>query len=137
MAKQDQVLILNPPSEIKFTGPFTEIVQTDLELTNPSSRKVMFKVKTTAPKRYCVRPNSGIIEPGAKLSITLMLQPYNHEQQNEKNKHKFMVQSMFAPDGHIENPETLWKEASPDVLMDAKLRCVFEDPTVRIFTNNL
>lgn len=53
-----------------FIGPFTEVVQTELKLKNPSDKKVCFKVKTTAPKRYCVRPNSGILEPGASAAIS-------------------------------------------------------------------
>ena len=52
-----------------FAGPFNEVVTADLKLTNPSEKKVCFKVKTTAPKRYCVRPNSGILDP--KNSVTV------------------------------------------------------------------
>ena len=52
-----------------FPGPFTDVVTADLGLNNPSDRRVCFKVKTTAPKRYCVRPNSGIIEPGTKITV--------------------------------------------------------------------
>jgi len=51
------------------SGPFTDVVTSDLKLTNPTDRKVCFKVKTTAPKRYCVRPNSGIIEPGQAVTV--------------------------------------------------------------------
>jgi len=46
-------------------GPFTEVVTADLKLSNPSKKRICFKVKTTAPKQYCVRPNNGLIEPGA------------------------------------------------------------------------
>lgn len=35
-----------------------------------------------------------------------MLQPFDYDP-NEKNKHKFMVQTMFAPDGTIESQENL------------------------------
>lgn len=35
-----------------------------------------------------------------------MLQPFDFDP-NEKNNHKFMVQSMFAPSGLIEAPEVL------------------------------
>lgn len=35
-----------------------------------------------------------------------MLQPFDFDP-NEKNNHKFMVQSMFAPSGAIEAPEVL------------------------------
>ena len=51
-------------------GPFTDVVTTNLKLKNPSDRRVCFKVKTTAPRRYCVRPNSGIIDAGATVTIS-------------------------------------------------------------------
>ncbi|XP_048752916.1 vesicle-associated membrane protein/synaptobrevin-binding protein-like isoform X2 [Ostrea edulis] len=127
MAKTEQVLKLEPDSELRFRGPFTDVVTADLRLVNPSEKRVCFKVKTTAPKRYCVRPNSGIIEPNQSVGVAVMLQPFDYDPQ-EKNKHKFMVQTMFAPDGPIESQEQLWKEATPDNLMDSKLKCVFEMP---------
>jgi len=52
------------------SGPFTQVVTSELNLRNPSSRTVLFKVKTTAPKRYCVRPNSGTLEPGASAVVS-------------------------------------------------------------------
>lgn len=54
---------------ILFLGPFTDVVTAELKLSNPSEKRVCFKVKTTAPKRYCVRPNSGIIEPNQSVSV--------------------------------------------------------------------
>ena len=38
--------------------------------------------------------------------FTVMLQPFDYDP-NEKNKHKFMVQTMFAPDGTIDSQENL------------------------------
>lgn len=38
-----------------------------------------------------------------------------------------MVQTVFAPDGDV-NLEQLWKDISPEQLMDSKLKCVFELP---------
>ncbi|XP_056911865.1 VAMP (vesicle-associated membrane protein)-associated protein A, like [Takifugu flavidus] len=127
MSKLDQVLILDPPADLKFKGPFTDVVTTNLKLKNPSDKKVGFKVKTTAPRRYCVRPNSGVIDPGATIVISVMLQPFDYDP-NEKNKHKFMVQTIFAPP-NTSDMESLWKDAKPDDLMDSKLRCVFELPS--------
>jgi len=95
-------------------------------LKNPSDKKVCFKIKTTAPKRYCVKPNSGVVDPNNEVQIAVSLQPFEFDP-NEKNKHKFMVQSMFAPDGEI-NQDTLWKEIDQNDLMDSKLRCVFAMP---------
>lgn len=50
-------------------GPFTDVVTSYLKLTNPIDRPVCFKVKTTAPKKYCVRPNSGILKPKQKATV--------------------------------------------------------------------
>ncbi|ERE78031.1 vesicle-associated membrane protein-associated protein B-like protein [Cricetulus griseus] len=63
MAKVEQVLSLEPQHGLKFQGPFTDVVTTNLKLGNPTDRNVCFKVKTTALRRYCVRPNSGVM-PG-------------------------------------------------------------------------
>ncbi|XP_006897071.1 PREDICTED: vesicle-associated membrane protein-associated protein A-like isoform X1 [Elephantulus edwardii] len=126
MAKHEQILVLDPPTDLKFKGPFTDVVTTNLKLRNPSDRKVCFKVKTTAPRRYCVRPNSGIIDPGLSVTVSVMLQPFDYDP-NEKSKHKFMVQTIFAPP-NTSDMEAVWKEAKPDELMDSKLRCVFEMP---------
>ncbi|XP_063318719.1 VAMP (vesicle-associated membrane protein)-associated protein A, like [Pelmatolapia mariae] len=127
MSKLDQILILDPPSDLRFKGPFTDVVTTNLKLRNPSDRRVCFKVKTTAPRRYCVRPNSGVIDPGSSVTISVMLQPFDYDP-NEKSKHKFMVQTIFAPP-NVTDMESLWKDAKPDDLMDSKLRCVFELPS--------
>jgi len=126
MAKQEQVLIIDPPMELSFVGPFTSQVSSSMRLTNPSDRKVCFKIKTTAPKRYCVKPNSGLIDPKQTVQISVSLQPFDFDP-NEKNRHKFMVQSMFAPEGDI-NQETLWKDTDAAQLMDSKLKCTFVLP---------
>ena len=39
------------------------------------------------------------------FSFSVSLQPFEYDP-NEKNRHKFMVQAMFAPEGEI-NPDTL------------------------------
>ncbi|XP_054164379.1 vesicle-associated membrane protein-associated protein B-like [Oppia nitens] len=134
MSKQEQVLILEPKVELHFKGPFTDVVTSYLKLTNPSDRRVCFKVKTTAPKRYCVRPNNGLIEAYGNTTIAVMLQPVDLDNLNDKNKHKFMVQTMFAPEGDV-NQDVLWKEVNPEAIMDSKLKCVFDMSTTDNDTN--
>ena len=57
-------------SDVIISGPFTQPVSSVMYLSNPSERKVCFKIKTTAPKRYCVKPNSGIIDPSEQVKIS-------------------------------------------------------------------
>jgi len=124
--KQPQVLQITPPQELSFKGPFNEVVTSTLNLHNPSDRKVCFKVKTTAPRRYCVRPNSGFVEPNESVNVSVMLQPIEGDA-NDKGKHKFMVQSMYATDA-CEELDKIWAQAEPGDLMDSKLKCVFIEP---------
>jgi len=122
----EQILQLEPPHELRFKGPFNEVVPSKLELTNPTDKIISFKVKTTAPRRYCVRPNSGVVKPFSKVPVMLMLQPFEYNPY-EKNKHKFMVQALYTPDGDTSVDE-LFKQAKSDQLMETKLRCVFDMP---------
>ncbi|KAJ8358924.1 hypothetical protein SKAU_G00154490 [Synaphobranchus kaupii] len=119
----------------RYGGPFTDVVTTTLKLANPTDRNVCFKVKTTAPRRYCVRPNSGVIDAGTSINVSVMLQPFDYDP-NEKSKHKFMVQSLLAPP-EMTDMEGVWKEAKPEDLMDSKLRCVFELPAENEKTHDM
>uniref|UniRef100_A0AC34FA98 Major sperm protein n=1 Tax=Panagrolaimus sp. ES5 TaxID=591445 RepID=A0AC34FA98_9BILA len=133
MEKHPQVLRLDPSTELTFNGnngfgkaPFTEVVNTKLRLDNPSDRIVYFKVKTTAPKHYCVRPNSGVIKPGSSAEISVLLQPVDDPSvlEREGAKHKFMIQSAFASNDGMPVDE-FWKSITSADVMDSKLRVVF------------
>lgn len=57
-----------------------------------------FKVKTTAPKLYCVRPNASIIHPGDSLQISIILQGFSQPlPEDYKCKDKFLLVSVPAP----------------------------------------
>lgn len=132
MEKKEQLLNISPQHELKFHGPFNLGVTSFIKLSNPTDKSILFKIKTTAPKKYCVRPNSGVILPNRTAEVAINLQPFTFDP-NEKNKHKFMVQSLVAPEFEY-NDEQLWKEVSQDQIMDSKLRCVFEIPAENSIT---
>lgn len=105
------------------------MVSAELVLTNKSDERVLFKIKTTAPRRYCVRPNSGHITAGEKAIITIMLQPQDFDPQAERGKHKFMVQSCLAPPDFAGDAaiDQAWKDTPNDRIFDNRLKCVFVD----------
>ena len=49
-------------------------VPCQLTLNNPTGERVAFKVKTTSPKKYCVRPSSGVVEPGSSKEVQVIMQ---------------------------------------------------------------
>ncbi|XP_030079963.1 vesicle-associated membrane protein-associated protein B isoform X2 [Drosophila hydei] len=135
-AQFEAPLSIEPEHELRFVGPFNRPVVTIMTLKNKSVRTLVFKIKTTAPKRYCVRPNIGKIPSYRTTQVEICLQPFMYDQQ-EKNKHKFMVQSVLAPpDADLTDLNKLWKELEPEQLMDAKLKCVFEMPPIEANPEN-
>lgn len=125
MSKLEQVLQIEPKHELFFKGPFNTASTCYMKLTNPSNQRVLYKIKTTAPKKYCVRPNCGILEPSKTVEVAVILQPFSYDP-SEKYKHKFMIQTMIAPDEGDINLEQIWREVNPNQLMDTKLKCNFE-----------
>lgn len=97
-----------------------------LRLTNMNDKRVLFKIKTTAPKKYAVRPNCGVVQPNETLKVMIALQPFDYDP-NEKNKHKFMVQSLIAVTETVEIEQAFY-EADQEQVTEMKLRCLFEMP---------
>lgn len=122
-------LILDPSNELRFKGPFDDYVTVALTIRNPTEKRVAFKIKTTAPKRYCVKPNSGVLHSNQTIKVNVLLQPFNYDP-NEKNKHKFMVQYLYLTEQEMQldvnDILNLWKDLPANRLMDMKLKCIFE-----------
>lgn len=78
----------------------------ELTLLNNSSTPLAFKVKTTAPKLYCVRPNASIVKPGQSLQVSIILQGFSQPLPKDyKCKDKFLLVSLPCPD--LEDPSKL------------------------------
>jgi len=121
------------PTELGFHRPFTMEVQQILKIRNPNHTPVAFKVKTTAPKQYCVRPNSGRIEPGKEVEVTVLLQAMKVEPPADaKCRDKFLVQSVaVTADKEFTNIAAIWQhvdEAERSSVQEKKIRVVYLSP---------
>ncbi|KAJ3365091.1 phosphatidylinositol-binding protein scs2 [Allomyces javanicus] len=124
---------LEPAGQLSFQRPFTNGCTATLTITNCEDATVAFKVKTTAPKQYCVRPNSGTVGPREAIKVQVILQPTTADWPlGYKCKDKFLVQSIKLLQAELDLPLTdLWPAAEKDrkdQLQEHKLRCVYLDP---------
>ncbi|KAF9908711.1 phosphatidylinositol-binding protein scs2 [Lobosporangium transversale] len=125
---------LEPSVQLCFRRPLTEAIKESLIIRNPTQLPIAFKVKTTAPKQYCVRPNSGRIEPGAELEVQVQMQAMKEEPPADfKCKDKFLVQSVAITAEREQLPAAdLWptmERDAKDQIREKKIRCVFVHPT--------
>ncbi|ROW03170.1 hypothetical protein VPNG_08156 [Cytospora leucostoma] len=118
------------PLELGFRRPFTVEVSQILKLRNPNKSPVAFKVKTTAPKQYCVRPNSGRIEPGHDVEVTVLLQAMKQDPPlDTKCRDKFLVQSVIiSGDLEFSNVQTIWDSVDKSQVQERKIRVNFLAP---------
>ncbi|KAJ7459919.1 PapD-like protein [Mycena latifolia] len=101
---------LSPSKNLGFHRPLNVLVKRPLTITNHNAQPVAFKVKTTAPSLYCVRPNSGRINPGESLDVSV------EPPLNAICKDKFLVQSsLITPGKEAMSLQDIWIGAE-DVL---------------------
>ncbi|XP_057980140.1 vesicle-associated protein 1-3 [Malania oleifera] len=115
------------PTELKFPFELKKQSSCSMQLTNKTNQYVAFKVKTTNPKKYCVRPNTGIVLPGASCSVTVTMQAQKEAPSDMQCKDKFLLQSVAAPNGAATKditPEMFNKEDGK-VVEEFKLRVVY------------
>lgn len=123
-------VIIEPSVQLEFHGPFSRISKESLHVKNPGTEAVIFKVKTTAPKQYCVRPNAGRIEPNSEIEVQIILQPIKEQLPDDyKCKDKFLVQTApIHPSIEQQDITSMWShiETTERASMHQhKIKCVF------------
>ncbi|KAK4759186.1 hypothetical protein SAY87_022317 [Trapa incisa] len=91
------------PRLLKFTFELKKQSSCSVVLANKTEQYVAFKVKTTSPRKYIVRPNSGVIKPKSSFSVTVTMQPQKVAPPEMQSKDKFLVQSSLVPYGTSED----------------------------------
>ncbi|XP_050384125.1 vesicle-associated protein 2-2-like [Argentina anserina] len=81
------------PKELKFVVELKKQSSCSIRLTNKSDHHVAFKVKTTSPKKYCVRPNVGVISPKSVCEFSVTMQAPKTALPDMDCKDKFLIQS--------------------------------------------
>ncbi|XP_010053916.1 vesicle-associated protein 1-3 isoform X2 [Eucalyptus grandis] len=115
------------PRELKFTFELRRQASCSMQLSNKTDKYVAFKVKTTNPKKYCVRPNSGVVPPRATCGFTVTMQAPKEAPPDMQCRDKFLIQSIVAPYGATVKeitPEMFNKEYGK-TLEEFKLRVVY------------
>ncbi|XP_004506475.1 vesicle-associated protein 1-2 [Cicer arietinum] len=118
------------PQELQFPFELRKQISCSLQLSNKSDNYVAFKVKTTNPKKYCVRPNTGVVLPRSTCDIIVTMQAQKESPPDMQCKDKFLLQSVVASPGATTKditPEMFNKESGYEV-EEVKLRVVYVAP---------
>ncbi|KAG6416266.1 hypothetical protein SASPL_123692 [Salvia splendens] len=118
------------PVEMKFPFELKKQISCSLQVTNKTENHVAFKIKTTNPKKYCVRPNIGIVSPNGNCDIVVTMQAQKELPTEMQCKDKFLLQSVIAPAGA--SPKDITAEMfnkDQGKVEECKLRVVYITPS--------
>lgn len=87
------------PQELKFLFELKKQSTCSIQMINKTDHHVAFKVKTTNPKKYCVRPNTGVIDPHSACEFSVTMQAPKVAPPDMICRDKFLVQSTYVPEG--------------------------------------
>uniref|UniRef100_A0AAX7VPA7 MSP domain-containing protein n=1 Tax=Astatotilapia calliptera TaxID=8154 RepID=A0AAX7VPA7_ASTCA len=128
------LLDVSPAEELSFGSGETE-KKSLIILNNVVKNQVAFKVRTTAPDKYRVKPSSSCCEPGASVDIVVSL----HGGSQASPQDRFLIMAAEMENAGSQDLSQFWKEVPKTKIMEHRLRChVLESakPAIKSFKDN-
>ncbi|XP_022737949.1 vesicle-associated protein 2-1-like isoform X4 [Durio zibethinus] len=132
-AGEGNQLISVHPNDLKFIFELEKQSFCDLKVVNNTEHHVAFKVKTTSPKKYFVRPNTGVVQPWDSCVIRVTLQAQREYPPDMQCKDKFLLQStIVAPNTDVDDlPADTFNKESAKEIEECKLKVFYESPSAQ------
>ncbi|XP_054800705.1 vesicle-associated protein 2-2-like isoform X2 [Prosopis cineraria] len=110
------------PTELKFTFELKKQSSCSVQLTNSTHHYVAFKIKTTSPKKYSVRPHVGVLMPKSSCVFVVLV--------DLMCKDKFLIQSTIVPVGTTNDDITssLFVKDASRCIEEEKLKVTLVSP---------
>lgn len=136
----DNYLRIQPDTELVFHVSGTQTQATFAVTNGHADAHIAFKIKTTAPRMYHVRPSAGQLAPGASCEIVVLFQLKEGTAVDYRRTDKFQIQSIKMPPAALtlegealaNRISELWTHAeqisktvadSGEIIAQRKLRC--------------
>ncbi|XP_023342819.1 motile sperm domain-containing protein 2 [Eurytemora carolleeae] len=116
-----EILSLNPSQEVVFSASAGGELMARFQVSNICERRVGYKIKTTSPEKYKVKPSSAILQPGQSEVVELRISGSNAPVSLIRDK--FLVTAIYIEDTDNNNArfQELLKSSKPDA--QYRLRC--------------
>ena len=122
MSSKDVVRV-TPSNEIIFNYALFGTSTSIIELENITNQVVGFKIKTTAPRKYLVRPSNGTIRAGGSEPVQIILQPLSSDPEKGECKDRFLVQAAVVPSEDV-LAKDFWTNLDKSQIQDKRLNVI-------------
>ncbi|CAG4952817.1 unnamed protein product [Parnassius apollo] len=124
-----EMLRIVPNDTIVFKAEDDDI-SGQFTITNMDESVVSFKIRTTSPEKFRVRPSSGVLPSGVSQTILIVVQP--GFQLRTITKDRFLVMSVQIPKDNISQKELsdIWQNSSGSKVDEYRLKCHFPEKSL-------
>lgn len=124
-----EMLRLSPNDTIIFKSENDEILG-QFTITNMDESAISFKIRTTSPEKFRVRPSSGTLPSGASQTVLIVVQPGFHLRTVTKDR--FLVMSVQIPKTDLSPKELseVWQNSTGSKVDEYRLKCHFPEKDV-------
>ncbi|XP_076937173.1 vesicle-associated protein 1-2-like [Bidens hawaiensis] len=118
------------PRELNFLFELKKQSSCSVLMINKTDQYVAFKIKTTNPKKYCVRPNAGVMDPNAACEFSVIMQAPKVAPPDMISRDKFLIQSTVVPEGTKEEDVTSSTFVKEDgkIVDEKRLKVILSPP---------
>jgi len=113
------------PTELTFNVNPKKQTVVILKLTNTYDIQIGFKIKTTTPKYYTVKPNIGVIKPNETREVNVTLSILGSDIDITKIKDRFQILSALASTSTDDNVQDIFTQANEKDMQFQKIKCHF------------
>ncbi|KAL1543384.1 Vesicle-associated protein 1-2 [Salvia divinorum] len=118
------------PLELQFPFELKKQISCSMRMSNKTDNFVAFKVKTTNPKKYCVRPNTGVVSPHSTCDVIVTMQAQKEAPPDMQCRDKFLLQSVVVSPGSSAKDITaeMFSKSSGNQVDECKLKVNYVPP---------
>jgi len=135
---QTDILKLNPGQEVVFVTTLTGDLVGKVLIQNISLKIVGYKIKTTSPEKYRVRPSTGSLSPGGTAAVEIYVTGGSlTSQASNLLRDKFLITAVFLESAELSQTQLAdaLKTVSPDG--QYRLRCQLASSGDKVDSNGV
>jgi len=118
------ILLLSPAHEVIFSSSSSGEFSAKIQIQNISSQPVGYKIKTTSPEKYRVKPSTGSLAPNSSATVEIHVSAAQGAlTPTSLVRDKFLITAIFLEEGDIKQQQLseALKSSKPDG--QYRLRC--------------
>ncbi|EFC43322.1 major sperm protein-like protein [Naegleria gruberi] len=133
--KQGDLFVISP-NHLYFPPPSKRLITCCITLYNRTDKYTAYKLKTTCPNRYIVKPKKGIAPPNGTAQVEITMQkPVTTDEKGDKFRVESLALQYYKPEMEDQVDE-LFKEAEERRVVKQKISCRFEAPPTGFTVSN-